>query len=351
MCFPWLACLALGGGEDAPPDWRALDEALARRVPARNEDGRSFGVLVRAFFTNAPEEAGTAGRDLSGNVFEDVDAYVAAEQGPFELRLGADFDQGDARLEDAWVRAACCEWLGLRLGQFKPRVVRSGSIPDDGLLFRERSFLGAAFDLWDDGVELGGHYDQFDYWLALTDGSNGSDSDHFWSARGEWALYDSALEDREGARGAPNHLRVLLGAALFDDVVASTSDGGGYGADLALTFGPYAFHGEWASLEDSFVRTIDVFDGQLLTLGDGDPLSFTLARRMGERFEAAVRFQRADDADSTEAFTLGASYVPASAPVRFVADLALVEGDSQDFSIFSLGLQAGSSGLGRPFAR
>lgn len=354
MCPPLLACtLALGGAGlsgAADDPWLELDRALARLTTPDTDTGRSQGVLIGAFYTNAPEEAGTGANDLSGQVFEDVDVFVAFDRGDVALRISADFDQGDAELEDAYGRWKRYDWFTLTMGQFKPRVVRSGSVPADGLLFRERSFLGAAFDGWDDGFELGGHYDQFDYWLAATDGSNGEQSDHFWSARGEWALYDAAWDDLEGARGAPNHLRVLLGATMFEDVTQSAADGGGYGGDLALTFGPYAFHAEWADLDESFARTVDVFDGALLTIGDGQPRSGTLSRRVGERAEAAVRFQKADDVDSTEALSLGANWSPGAAAVRFVADLALVEGDSRDFSVFSLGLVVGSSGISRPFA-
>ncbi len=348
-----LPCLiSLGGdGHDAPRTgaWRALDDELARLAPAR-ADGPSWGLLVRAFYTKSPAEASAGTSDISGQVFEDVDAYFSADLGELAWRISADFDQGDARLEDAHVRWEHFDWLGLTAGQFKPRVVRSGSLPDDGLLFRERTFLGAAFDGWDDGFELGGHYDQFDYWLAVTDSSNGQVSDHFWSARGEWALYDAAWEDLEGARGAPNHLRVLLGVEMFDDVALSSAKGGGWGGDLALTFGPYAFHTEWANLDDRFARSIDVFNGHLITLGDGQPRSATLSRRVGEQFEAALRYENADDTDSTEASCIGANWTPLGAPARFIADLALVEGDTRDFSLFSLGVQVGSSGLSRPFA-
>ncbi len=354
MCLPLPACfLALGGAGlpvVADDPWLELDRALARLTAPAADTGRSQGVLLRTYYTNAPAEAGAGTRDLSGQVFEDVDVFVAFDRGDVALRLSADFDQGDARLEDAHARWQSVDWFTLTFGQFKPRVVRSASVPADGLLFRERSFLGAAFDGWDDGFELGGHYDQFDYWLAATDGSNGEQSDHFWSARGEWALYDAAWDDLEGARGAPNHLRVLLGATFFEDVTLSAADGGGYAADFALTFGPYSFQAEWANLDPSFARTIDVFDGALLTLGDGQPRAATLSRRVGESAEAAVRFQAADDADSTEALSLGANWSPGQAPVRFAADLALVSGDSRDFSVFSLGLVVGSSGLSRPFA-
>ena len=355
LAGPSLGAPRPSGGDDATrqetpaASWRELDSAIASLDEPRAE-GFSWGLLLRTFYTQSPKEGGAGTNDLSGQVLEDVDAWFATDVGELSWRLSAELDEGTTELEDAHARWHAYDWLGLMAGQFKPRVVRSGSMPDDGLLLRERTFLGAAFDAWDDGVELGGHYDQFDYWFALTDGSNGQDSDHFWSARGEWALYDAAFEDREGARGSPTHLCVLLGAFLFEDVAQSTSDGGGWGADFALTFGPYAFHVEWADLDEDFARTIDVFNGYLITIGDGKPRSGTLSRRVLEDGEVAARFQAADDLDSTEAVGLGASWRQGDGPVRFLADLALVEGDTRDFSMFSVGVQAGSSGLSRPFA-
>lgn len=350
-CFLLSGLLLPGGGErdSSPLDGWPLPEPALVGLAAPTDGPLALGVLVRTFFTRSPEEASDDGSITSGVIFEDVDLHATYRQGGFDLRVSADFDRENGRLEDAYARLSGWPGLALTMGQFKPRVVRSGSIPDSELLFRERTFLGAAFDGWDDGLELGGHYDQFDYWLTLTDGSNGSDTDHFLSARGEWALYDAAWDDIEGARGAPNHLRALLGATFFADAAQSNSSGDGYGFDLALTFGPYSFHAEWADLDQEFARTIDVFNGHEIELGDGQPRSFTFGRRVGAGGEAAVRFQMADDPDSTEAFGVSAGWSPAGASARLVADLELVEGDTRDFSLFSLGVQLGSSGQSRPF--
>jgi hypothetical protein len=347
-----LACAGDGRVVERDDPWKDLDRALEALAPGAEESPFTHGVLLRVFYTASADEAKAVldDADVSGFELEDLDGYVAYEGTDYSLRLSADLGSGDVELEDALARWRFRDELALTAGQFKPRVVRSGSVPPGELLFRERTFVGAAFDGWDDGVELGGHYDQWDYWLALTDGSNGSETDHFTSARVEWALYDAAFEDREGARGAPDHLRVLIGATWFRDAAQSNADGGGWGGDLALTFGPYSFHGEWLGLDDEFARTIDVFNGYLITLGDGSPLAATLSRRVGADAEVALRFQRADDSDSTESFGIGANWSPGGGPARFVADVELVEGDTRDFSLFSLGLVLGSSGLPRPFA-
>lgn len=336
----------LCGGDDKGT---APAQAPARLPPAAQEPF-SFGWLVRVFYTKSPEEAGAPGApaDASGFVFEDLDGHFAYESADLAWRLGVDLDRmtsgGEVEVEDAYARWQHLDGLALSVGRFKPRVVRSGSVPADGLLFRERTFLGAAFDRWDDGFELDGWRDEFGYALALTDGANGSASDHFLSARGIWALVDDGMANREGARGAPNHLRVVLGCGFFHDDAQSD---GGFAADLAFTFGPYGFHTEWASLGDDFTRDIEVFDGHRLTLGDGEPFSATLSRRFGSEAELALRFQRADEADATEAVGLGASWNPGAGPLRFVADFERVEGDTRDFALFTAGVELGSSGPDR----
>jgi len=363
-----LAHALLGGGGGTPDvtvegrvdegsaprldGWEELDRAITALTTLDPDSSPfSYGILLRAFFTTSPAEAKAVNddEDVSGNVLEDADAYFAYREGDVAWRLSADFDSGEPELEDAWARWQHWPGLALSAGQFKPRVTRSGSVPPDEMLFRERTFLGAAFDDWDDGVELGGHYDQWDYWLSVTDGANGEQSDHFASARVEWALYDSAFADREGARGSPNLLRALLGVCWFQDASQSNSDGDGYGGDLALTFGPYAFHAEWADLGEEFARTIDVFNGFLITLGDGQPRSATLSRLVGDEAEVAARYENADDVESTEAFGVAASWMPGGGPARFVADVQMVEGDTRDFSLFSVGIVLGTSGLTRPY--
>jgi len=339
------------GGPDVVPEradgWATLDAHLAALGAPEGVAPFQWGLLVRAFFTASEKEADVGTTDVSGFDLEDVDLWAGFADGDLAWRLSADVADGAMRLEDAYAAWHLTGELFLVGGQFKPRVVRSGSIPESELFFRERSFLGAAFDLWDVGVGLAGHYDQYDYWLSLADGANGDEADPFWSARVEWALFDAAFDDGESPRGAPNHLRVLFGASTFADAGQSSGDAGGYGLDLALTFGPYAFQAEWADLGDEFARPIDVFNGYEITLGDGQPRGGTLSRALGESAEAAVRFQQADDADRTRAVDLGLAWCPGGA--RFLADVAFVDGDTRDFSIVSLGVQLGTSGRPRPF--
>lgn len=350
-----LLLLLPGGGDGAAPaplDWRAL-ELGPGLVETTEDDARPrLGILLRPYYTFSASEGGAGSEDVSGNVFEDLDLWLGQRSGAFAWRVSADFEDGSATLEDAWARFEPVRDVALAVGQFRPRVVRSGSLPEDALLFRARTFLGAAFDRFDDGVELAARGERWGALFALADGENGSDSDHFWSLRGEVELYEADLPEQEGARNSPNFLVARFGASTFADVSRSTQDGGGMAFDLALTYGPWSIHTEWAHLQEEFARDVDVFNGYVFTLGDGDPLTFTVGRTFGSELEAAYRYERGEDADDTLAHRLGLSWVPAGAPARFQAELGAVEADSRDFTLFSAGVVIGGSGPSRfGFAR
>jgi hypothetical protein len=344
MSLSLLLFSFLGGDERVP-----AAPAGSGRLAASEDGAPELGFLLRPFYTFSASEAGLGSEDVSGNVFADIDLWFGQRTQAFAWKLSADLEDGNARLEDAWARWRVRDDLGLTVGQFKPRVVRSGSVEDDGLFFRARTFLGAAFDVWDDGFELATKGERWSATLALVDGANGSRSDHFWSLRGEVELYESDLAEREGARDAENFLVARFGIATFADVSQSSQEGGGLALDLALTYGPYSIHTEWAHLQDEFTREVDVFNGHVFDLGDGDPMSFTFGRCLGDEFEAALRYERAEDADDTTATLLGLSWArPGGA--RFVAEAGAVEAESRDFTMFSLGLVLGASGPGRGLA-
>lgn len=334
LCFP-------GGEERRAAEAPAPEIDLLR--PAQDERP-AFGLLLRPFLTFSASEGGLGSEDVAGNVFEDLDLWAGQEAQVFAWRLQADFEDGSATLEDAWARFGLGQNAQLRVGQFKPRVVRSASIAEDALLFRARTFLGSAFDVWDDGAELTQRGERWSTTLALADGSNGSEADHFWSLRAELELYESDLAEREGARGAENFLVARWGVATFADVAQSAKDGGGLAIDLALTYGPYSVALEWAHLQDEFSREVDVFNGHVFDLGDGDPVSFTFGRRVGEELEAAFRYERAEDADDTSATRLGLNWGRKGSFARFVAEVGAMEADSRDFTILSAGVVMGASG-------
>src|SRR5262245_23126006 len=102
----WPLCLtsalALGDRRAVEGDdpWKALDRALTSLAPGNESSQFTYGVLLRPFYTASADEAKATldGADVSGFVFEDLDAYFAYEGEGYSLRLSTDLDSGDVEL-------------------------------------------------------------------------------------------------------------------------------------------------------------------------------------------------------------------------------------------------------------
>ena len=92
------ALLLAGDGRVAEGDdpWKALDRALASLAPGNEGSPFTYGILLRPFFTASADEAKATldDADVSGFVFEDLDAYFAYEGEGYSLRLSTDLDSG-----------------------------------------------------------------------------------------------------------------------------------------------------------------------------------------------------------------------------------------------------------------
>ena len=285
--------------------------------------------------------AGGGAPDVSGFFFEDVDVYVETELDGFEVRMNVDFDSGGSALEDAFIRVPLPDDASLTVGSFKPRVTRSALTDPEDLVFRERTLLGSLFDVWDLGVEYSTGEEPARTTFSVVNGSNGSDSNHAWTLRYDFSAYEERLTDAEGARDAPNYLRMVIGGFYrMDDTVRGKADI--WGADLALTMGSWSLHGEFASLDDELAGTALIFDGQALTLGpDAQIWSVTATQRIAPNVHVAGRYQEPDDALDTTTYGFALNWFPTTGPVGFVADATYFDSDGPEGWIFSVGANFG----------
>jgi hypothetical protein len=304
-------------------------------------------VLIRAFYNFSEDLIGGADEDsVSGMRLVDADFAFDIGNGATSARVSFDLDSSEGLLEDGWVEYRRSEFLRFKVGHLKPRVLFSSEADPELLLFHDRTFLGGSFDHWEMGLEVSGHYDWFDWFATVSNGVTGITNQHLYTMRGECSFYDSAWRPQEGARGAPRHRRVLLGASYFRESYSpGTEEADGFATDMLMTYGPWGLHWEYASLDSGWdERPIYGTGAAPIELRGGkSPFSATLSRMFGPEWEAALRVQNANDRDDTTFGGLAVRYYPFEGPLSYVTEISDTESDDIHGWIFRVGINVGSS--------
>lgn len=111
-------------------------------------------IASRYTYTDADEDAGAE----STSSFEVTKARIAvsgnALHNEFYYKVEGDFVKGstedgeaDARLTDAYIGWQACDWLDLRMGQFKTGISKQFNVSEYALQFPDRSIASDFFDL------------------------------------------------------------------------------------------------------------------------------------------------------------------------------------------------------------
>lgn len=340
----------LPASEAASADWldpsRALSAALADGLGVGHERLHA-DFLARGVYgsigNKVEDELGKG--DYTGLSLTDLDVALSGFEGPWSARVSGDLGTGGPDLEDTYLRWSDRAWGEVTVGRFKPNVLRSSQVDPDHLLFPTRSFLGSYFDRWDQGVEWHGRYDEFDWWLSTVDGKDGFLDKDLYVGRVEWSFYDEWWPPAEGARGAPDFLRLVMGFVYFynaNDVNSGNNDGFGY--DLNWTLGPWAMAAEVMHLDDEVrLTTTEATDIPLVERGSRQPWAVTFSRRLDEELEAAVRFQRPRDRARTHATSFGLDWYPLAKPFAVQAEATQLSRDGEDGTLLRLGVSFGST--------
>src|SRR5262245_30236029 len=259
-------------------DWLTLDSEISGLASSLkpSQDGMSWSVLLRAVYSHSSDDISTdGGSDTSGFNFNDADIAFWGNQGSYKWRISADIEDNDAGVatastdlslvfEDAYVGWNCGGYFDAMMGQFKPRFSRSNSVDPENLVLIDRTTLGSALDFWDDGIGASGTWEQMLAWyVAVTDGQNGHESDHLYLARGEW-MFGTGAGVLEGARGSSDTLNGTVGLSLIHDDTTADNDGDGnkdstsWIADFAGSVSNFGFGVEVAQLDDDTFLLTDV---------------------------------------------------------------------------------------------
>ncbi len=358
-----LALAATGVATHASGDseWLELDReigTLASSLSTQGGAGVEIGALIRASYAWNDGDLNEAAfnDDTSGFNMDDVDAWLEGEVGDFDWRIsmdiGSDFIGANiAELEDAYVGWKCGEYFDARLGQFKPRVLRTASIDPEHTFFQERTLLGSAFDIWDEGIGFMGTYDPISWFASVMNGSNDFLSDHFYSIRAEWSFGNGAGAG-ESAMGAGDEASGTLGGSFAGDDTQSGSDTTIYVVDFAGTFGQIGLFAEIADLDDdvslstgSDIWTVPPSGGTIPDWleADSTPWDATLSYALNEEFEAAVRFQSMDNSDDTTLLSVGLNWYQSGDMAKWHVSYNDVSSDFEDGSAVIAGVSVGSS--------
>lgn len=362
-----IALVAVGSVGFADPgdnDWDGLDSeinSLASSLAPAQGSGSGWSVLLRsasAYGWDDYSEEG--GDDYAGFKLKDVDLALWGASGDFLYRVSIDFDGegggfingGDqAYVEDAYADWECGTYATARIGKFKANVLRSATIDPEDTLFIDRTVMGSAFDMWDEGISAFGSQENVDWSASIQNGPSGTEVDHAYSLR---LAYDFGMGAGafEGARDGNDDFNATVGAALTNTTAQSTGDSDntsfwfdlngnyqqfGFGAELGIVDnddGGRPVSNDWGVLGD----TIPVFLDD-----DSTPFAFTGSYLINPEIEVGARFEDLDDDQDTTVITIGASYYRNGSNAKWQAQFTDVDRDDDDGSYAQVGLTVGAS--------
>ena len=303
-------------------DWASLDrelETLSATLSTQAGGPQISGWVITAFDWNSDADEGF---DLDGDGTDDetkeiqgfdlrsVRLNVKGNVGDYGYKVSFDLADGDANLEDAYATWNIGDQVSGRLGRFKPPTLSSFLISRNRLLFLERTAIGSTF-MRDTGLQFSGDFETVGWWIAVHNGIDGNLEDHLITGRVAVDLLGEGVGAVEGAYGAPDGTALTV-AGFFQDE-GSLQDGSRFGAEARLTSGPFA-------------AAAEMFDNDT-DQGDNTPWDVTLSYLFTEEYEAAVRWEDADDDADTTAIAVGVNRYVMGHDIKWTLQWRTVDSD------------------------
>jgi hypothetical protein len=343
-------------------EWSSLDQEinnLSTSLSAQNPAGPKIGGFLKtsfrysddtdALFTpgNTEDEMGfkldKARIEISGDLGQDYSYKVS-----FELT-----DSTPPIVRDAYVSWKVAESVKGTMGRFKKPFLRAGLVGDKALLFHDRTALGAYFDVREEGLMFSGNFDTIEWWLAGQNGIDSKEDDFNFTARLVANLMGSGVGKVEGAYGAGEETNLTVGVAYGDE--GEYDDGAMIALEAAMTAGPFSVAGNLVDFDkgDS-TGSFPSKDGGLLHYGssntlaevdpaDSTPWDVTVSYLFTEMYEAAVRYEDADDSDSTTAWSIGVNRYVQGHDIKWTVQVLSADSDltTSEVTEWTLGLTVG----------
>ena len=306
----------------AEGDWLQLDQDIASLSSSVAQGG---GIDMGAIIRNSYRDGNTEG----GWSFEDVDVWLEGSLEEFDWRVSMDLDSGSAVLEDAWVRWACGEDIGITWGQFKQNLVRSAIVDPENLLFIDRSLIGTEFDRWDNGIQVDGDMSGFMWSLAAQNGSDGTGDSLAFGAHVGYHI-GNGVTMSEGAMKGGEEFDATIGVGYFDE------QDDGFDAilliDCAFTVGPISGGVELA--DGGYDAVLSGSDGT-------NPWALMVGYLLADNLELGFRHEDRDNTADEYRSTFGLNWYlhghNAKWQINYIDDDALTD------QVIAIGLTVGKS--------
>lgn len=330
--------------------WVSLDQeinSLNASLSAQNATGPKVGGYIRARWENSSDDGAQVTDPLSGNPHDlsgfNVDnarVELSGDAGSdYSYKVSFEMKTGTAVLYDSYAKFKLGDMVTGKLGHFKANFLRSSTVADNKLVLLDRTELGHVgfWNTRDWGIEFCGAFDTIGWSISATNGSDLNGKEYKLCAKVSANLMGGGVGKVEGAYGAGDATALTAGLAFMDD--SNIDKGTAIGGEVAVTAGPFSIHGEIVDFDkgDAGVFHETVF---LNDPADTTPWDITASYLFTDQWEAAVRYEEADDADNTNQMTLGVNYFVAGHDIKWTLEWKKLTTDNAigDISILGLGL-------------
>jgi len=299
--------MATGAGY-ANNGWASLDQeisGLSSSLTAQNAGGPKVGGWVITSVTSN-SDANELGFDLN-----EVRLHVTGDvSNDYSYKVSFELDSGAAVLKDAYIKWKLMDNISGTMGQFYTPTLRSATNDETKLLFLGRTLIGNALNIRDQGIMVGGAFEMLNWGVAVQDGVDGNTDELAITLNACADVMGKGAGSVEGAYGAAEGNNLTVGGFYHMGEDAGGSDA--FGLEAYFTMGALAVAAEYADLD----------------LADQSPYDVTVSYMFMEMYEGAVRYEDADDVDSSTKISVGVNRYSAGHNLKWTAQYSTIDSDN-----------------------
>jgi hypothetical protein len=308
-------------------EWANLDQEinnLNASLDSHTATGPKLGGWLRSRLVDNSDA------DEQGFTLDAVRLEISGDAGAdYGYKVSFDLADGSAELKDAYATFKLGDMATAKLGNFKTDFLRSSTVAQNRLVLLDRTALGKN-SLWDDrqmGLGIMGNFETIGWSLSAQNGNDALGDEHKFAAKVSADLMGGGIGKAEGAYGANDGTAISAGLSWLDD--GSFDAGSAIGLEVGLTMSGFSLAGEFVDLDDD--------------VGNNTPWDITGSYLFTQNWEAAVRYQDADDGSDTTQMTVGVNYYISGHDIKWTAQYDTTDSDDAGLEQDALSLGLGVS--------